>query len=52
MIFEITDSFGEKKSLQPRVQLYSVKDFMGKKMSGIAVMLDEVNKDNEIIGQY
>ena len=52
MVFEITDSFGEKKTLQPRVQLYSVKDFMGKKMSGIAVMLDEVNKDNEIIGQY
>lgn len=31
MILEITDYFGTPVKLQPRVELYSVRDFMGGK---------------------
>ncbi len=30
--FKIKDLFGEEITLQPRVELYSVTDFMGKEM--------------------
>ena len=42
MILEITDYFGAPVKLQPRVELYSVRDFMGREMPGLAIVLDEV----------
>ena len=42
MILEITDYFGTPVKLQPRVELYSVRDFMGREMPGLAIVLDEV----------
>ena len=34
--------FGDAVTVCPRVELYSVKDFMGEEMPGLAVVLDEV----------
>ena len=42
MILEITDIFGNRVELQPRVELYSVRDFMGQEMPGLAIALDEI----------
>lgn len=43
MIFEITNSSGEKFRVQPRIGLYSVTHFMGVEMPGLAIILDEVD---------
>lgn len=32
MTLEITDIFGNRLELQPRVELYSVRDFMGQEI--------------------
>lgn len=42
MKFGILDTFGNSVMLQPRVELYSVTDFMGTEMPGLAIVLDEV----------
>lgn len=42
MTLEITDIFGNRVELQPRVELYSVRDFMGQEMPGLAIALDEI----------
>ena len=39
MIYEITDSCGKKVQVRPKVELYAVKNFMGKKMPGLAIDL-------------
>ena len=36
--FQITDCFGEQVTLQPRLGLYSVTDFMGQEMPGLAII--------------
>ena len=41
MKFGILDTFGNSVMLQPRVELYSVTDFMGTEMPGLAIVLDE-----------
>lgn len=43
----ITDSFGKQVLLSPRVELYSVHDYMGKKMPGLAIVLDEIGGEGE-----
>lgn len=48
MILEITDYFGAPVKLQPRVELYSVRDFMGREMPGLAIVLDEVMKGKHL----
>lgn len=52
MTYKINDYFGDKVLLQPRVELYSVTDFMGKEMPGLAVVLDEIDEQGEIGEQY
>lgn len=47
MIFEVTNSLGEKLRLQPKVGLYSVWDFMGTELPGLAIILDEVVRPTE-----
>ena len=52
MILEITDYFGGPVKLQPRMELYSVRDFMGQKMPGLAIVLDEVMGEHGEVEQY
>lgn len=52
MILEITDYFGNPVKLQPRVELYSVRDFMGKEMPGLAIVLDEIMGAPDEMEQY
>ena len=40
MKLEIKNYFGEIVELVPKVALYSVKDFMGKELPGLAVLLE------------
>ena len=49
---KIKDLFGEEITLQPRVELYSVTDFMGKEMPGLAVVLDQLGRTPEETEQY
>ena len=49
MIYEITDYFGNRVPLRPRVELYSVKEaLMGKEMPGLAIALDEVSDEPDL----
>ena len=48
MIYEITDYFGNRVPLKPRIELYSVTDFMGTEMPGLAVVLDEVSDEPDL----
>lgn len=52
MKFEITDFAGRQVVVQPRIELYTVRDFMGKELPGLAVVLDEVGEGPEMLGQY
>ena len=52
MILEITDYFGTPVKLQPRVELYSVRDFMGREMPGLAIVLDEVMGEPDEMEPY
>ena len=40
MTFEIKDYFETPVILEPRVELYTVYDFMGKELPGLAIVLD------------
>ena len=40
MTFEIKDYFETPIILEPRVELYTVYDFMGKELPGLAIVLD------------
>ena len=39
MTFEIKDYFETPVILEPRVELYTVYDFMGKELPGLAIVL-------------
>ena len=41
MILTITDWAGDRVSLEPKVELYSVRDFMGKELPGLAIVLEK-----------
>lgn len=45
MQFNIKDYFGSQVTVEPSVELYSVRDFMGKELPGLAVELNEVDSD-------
>ena len=45
MQFNIKDYFGSQVTVEPSVELYSVRDFMGKELSALAVELNEVDSD-------
>lgn len=46
MTLTITDYWGHHVSLEPRVELYTVHDFMGKEMPGLAIALYTRNSQN------
>ena len=50
--FQITDCFGEQVTLQPRLGLYSVTDFGGQEMPGLAIILDRLGSTPEETEQY
>ena len=53
MLFEITEYYtGEKIRLKPRVELYDTRDYMGKQMTGLAIVLDEVDQNENVTEQY
>lgn len=41
MIYEINTNYGGKSKVKPSVELYAVKDFTGKEMSGLAIRLTD-----------
>ena len=49
---KITDYSGNPVTLRPRLELYSVTDFMGTEMPGLAVVLDEVGDSPADSEQY
>lgn len=52
MQLHIQDNFGEQVTLQPRVELYSVRDYMGQEMPGLAIVLDQVGANPNELEQY
>lgn len=50
--FTITDPFGNEVTVKPRLELYSVEDFMGEEKNGIAIVLDTVGESPEDMEQY
>lgn len=52
MLLKITNFFGEQVTLQPRVELYSVTDFMGAEMPGLAIVLDEAAGSSDEQEEY
>lgn len=45
MQFNIKDYFGSQVTVEPSVELYSVRDFMGKELPGLAIELREVDSN-------
>lgn len=49
---KITDYFGNPVTLRPRIELYSVTDFMGKELPGLAIVLDKIGDSPIELEQY
>ena len=47
MKYKIKDFCDNELTVEPRLELYSVCDFMGKEMPGLAIVLDDVTIENE-----
>ena len=43
MIYEINTNYSGKVKVKPSVELYTVKDFMGKEMPGLAIRLTDAD---------
>ena len=53
MLFEITEYYtGGKIWLKPRTELYDTRDYMGRHMLGLAIVLDEVDQKENVTEQY
>ena len=53
MVFEISEYYtGVKIRLKPRVELYDTRDYMGTQMPGLAIVLDEVDQNENVTEQY
>ena len=53
MLFEISEYYtGGKIRLKPRVELYDTRNYMGKQMPGLAIVLDEVDRNENVTEQY
>ena len=53
MVFEISEYYtGGKIRLKPRVELYDTRDYMGAQMPGLAIVLDEVDQNENVTEQY
>ena len=47
MKYQIKDFYGRELTVQPRLELYSVQDFMGNEMPGLAIVLEDVTDESE-----
>lgn len=47
MDYKIKDFYGRELTVQPRLALYSVQDFAGKEMPGLAITLIDVTDSNQ-----
>ena len=47
MDYKIKDFYGRELTVQPRLALYSVQDFAGKEMPGLAITLIDVTDSND-----
>ena len=47
MKYQIKDFYGQELTVQPRLELYSVQDFMGNEMPGLAIVLEDVTDESE-----
>ena len=47
MQYQIKDFYDRELTVQPRLELYSVRDFMGKEMPGLAIVLEDVTNEAE-----
>ena len=47
MDYKIKDFYGRELMVQPRLALYSVRDFAGKEMPGLAITLIDVTDNND-----
>lgn len=47
MDYKIKDFYGRELMVQPRLALYSVRDFAGKEMPGLAITLIDVTDSND-----
>ena len=47
MDYKIKDSYGRELMVQPRLSLYSVRDFVGKEMPGLAITLIDATDSND-----
>ena len=52
MDLKITDFLGNPVTLRPKVELYSVKGFMGQEMPGLAIDLYMVDDQSEFLEPY
>lgn len=53
MIFEISSFYREEKiRLKLRTELYDTRDYMGRHMPGLAIVLDEVDQKENVTEQY
>ena len=53
MVFEISEYYtGGKIRLKPRVELYDTRDYMGTQMPGLAIVLDEVDQNENVTERY
>ena len=53
MLIEISEYYtGRKLRLTPRVELYDTRDYTGKQMPGLAIVLDEVDQNENVTAQY
>ena len=53
MTFEISSFYREEKiRMKPQVELYDTRDYMGEQMPGLAIVLDEVDQNENVTEQY
>jgi hypothetical protein len=46
MKYNIKDFYDNEVTVQPRLELYSVRDFMGKEMPGLAIILEDITDES------
>ena len=52
MTYKIKTIDNREVEVTPKVQLYSVKDFMGRDLHGLAVNLDWINPDTNMLEPF
>ena len=52
MKYNITDFMGYTLTVRPRLELYSVQDFMGKEMPGLGIVLEDITESEQNPTEY